>query len=140
MTNRSMPPGIIIPELAYPEVETAANWLCGVIGFTKRLIIGKHRIQLVLAGGSLVVTAIPNGEIEGKADHAMMVRVPDVDEHYRNAHKLGANILNPPTDFPYGERQYSVMDPGGHVWTISQSIADVDPRDWGGVLIEPDES
>ena len=38
----------------------------------------------------------------------------------------------PPTDFPYGERQYSVEDPGGHRWTFSQSIADVDPRTWGG--------
>jgi hypothetical protein len=23
---------------------------------------------------------------------------------------------------------------GGHVWTFSQSIADVDPASWGGVL------
>jgi uncharacterized glyoxalase superfamily protein PhnB len=34
----------------------------------------------------------------------------------------------------YGERQYTVEDPGGHRWTFSQSVADVDPADWGGEL------
>ncbi|MDQ3400594.1 MAG: hypothetical protein M3470_06310 [Chloroflexota bacterium] len=48
--------------------------------------------------------------------------------------KVGARILQPPTDFPYGERQYTVVDIGGHRWTFSQSIADVDPGDWGGRL------
>jgi uncharacterized glyoxalase superfamily protein PhnB len=33
-----------------------------------------------------------------------------------------------------GERQYSAEDLGGHVWTFSQSIADVDPASWGGIL------
>jgi uncharacterized glyoxalase superfamily protein PhnB len=28
------------------------------------------------------------------------------------------------------QRQYSVVDVGGHVWTFSQSIADVDPDSW----------
>jgi hypothetical protein len=27
-----------------------------------------------------------------------------------------------------------VQDPGGHIWTFSQTIADVDPAAWGGVL------
>lgn len=134
-----MPPGIIIPEIAYPELETAADWECDVLGFTKRLIIGKHRIQLVLYGVSIVATTAPTREVQGKADHAIMVRVPDVDEHYRNAQKLAANVLHPPADYPYGERQYSLKDPGDRVWTISQSIADVDPHDWGGVLFDPDD-
>jgi uncharacterized glyoxalase superfamily protein PhnB len=37
-----------------------------------------------------------------------------------------------PADHPYGERQYNVEDLAGHVWTFTQSIADADPRDWGG--------
>ncbi len=45
-------------------------------------------------------------------------------------------IISPPTDYPYGERQYNVEDLGGHGWTLSQTIADVDPRAWGGILIE----
>jgi uncharacterized glyoxalase superfamily protein PhnB len=66
-----------------------------------------------------------------------MVRVPDVDEHCERARQHGAQIVSPPADYPYGERQYSADDPDGHRWTFSQSIADVDPREWGG---EPREA
>ena len=37
--NRSMPPGVIIPELPYPDVREAANWLCRSFGFTERLLL-----------------------------------------------------------------------------------------------------
>ncbi len=39
--------------------------------------------------------------------------------------------MKPPTDMPFGERQYTVEDPWGHRWTFSQSIADVAPEVWG---------
>jgi uncharacterized glyoxalase superfamily protein PhnB len=49
------------------------------------------------------------------------------------ARESGARILHPPTDYPYGERQYTDEDVGGHRWSFSQSIADVAPEEWGGV-------
>ena len=61
-----------------------------------------------------------------------MLHVEDVDAHHERARRAGANILTTPTDFPYGERQYTVEDLAGHHWTISQSIADLAPEDWGG--------
>ena len=54
------------------------------------------------------------------------------------ASRAGARILSPPTDYPYGERQYTAEDIGGHTWTFSQSIADVDPASWGGELVAGD--
>jgi uncharacterized glyoxalase superfamily protein PhnB len=65
-----------------------------------------------------------------------MVRVTDVDVHYEHAKQSGARIVSPPTDFPYGERQYTVEDLGGHRWTFSQTIADVAPKASGGTLLE----
>ena len=62
-----------------------------------------------------------------------MVRVDDVDGHYARATAHGARALREPTTYPYGERQCTVEDPAGHVWTFSQSVADVAPGDWGGV-------
>lgn len=32
---------------------------------------------------------------------------------------------------PFGVRQYTAKDIGGHWWTFSQNIRDVDPADWG---------
>jgi len=59
------------------------------------------------------------------------VRVEDVNEHFEHARQRSARILKPPTDMPFGERQYTVEDPWGHRWTFSQSIADVPPEAWG---------
>ena len=63
-----------------------------------------------------------------------MVRVPDIDVHRNRSKDAGARIISEPSDYPYGERQYTAVDLGGHVWTFSQTIADVDPGTWGGVL------
>ena len=65
-----------------------------------------------------------------------MVRVDDARAHFERARAAGAQILAEPSDQPFGERQYSVVDPGGHRWVFSQSIADVDPRSWGGAPVD----
>jgi uncharacterized glyoxalase superfamily protein PhnB len=64
--------------------------------------------------------------------HAVMVSVEDVEAHHERARQHGAVILSPPTEYPYGERQYSVEDLAGHRWTFTQAIADLAPEDWGG--------
>jgi uncharacterized glyoxalase superfamily protein PhnB len=142
IANRSMPPGAFIPELAYPDVAAAAAWLCMAFGFEERLRIGTHRIQLVFGGGAMVVTEEASRREAGPRDpdaapgHRVMVRVADVNRHHERAAKCGATILSPPADHPFGERQYAAEDLGGHRWVFSQSIADIDPRDWGGLRIE----
>jgi uncharacterized glyoxalase superfamily protein PhnB len=135
-TNRSMPPATVIPELAYPDVRAGAEWLCRAFGFIERLRIGDHRAQLVYGSGSVIVTGQQGAPSEGaSASHAIMVRVADVDSHYEQAGAAGATILSAPTTQPYGERQYTAADPAGHRWTFSQSVADVDPAEWGGELL-----
>jgi hypothetical protein len=54
-SNQSMPACTVIPELAYPDVETAATWLCDAFGFTLRLKIGSHRAQLSIGDGAVVL-------------------------------------------------------------------------------------
>jgi len=135
--NRSVPPASVIPELAYDDVVEASEWLCKAFGFRQRLRIGSHRVQLVFGDGALIV--IERKKTEGdRSDaltHAVLVRVDDADRHHEQAVRAGARILQPPTDFPYGERQYNAEDLGGHHWTFSESIADVDPASWGGTLV-----
>ncbi|GAB3360015.1 VOC family protein [Lysobacter tyrosinilyticus] len=136
-TNRAMPDAELIPELAYRDVKEAAAWLCAAFGFRERLLIGGHRIQLLFGQrGAMVVIELPADAVNDDRTHAVMVRVDDLDAHHACAVAHGARILRMPADYPYGERQYSAIDPGGHTWTFSQSIADVDPASWGGVLVE----
>jgi uncharacterized glyoxalase superfamily protein PhnB len=150
--NRSMPPGAVIPELAYADVREAATWLCKTFGFKERLLIGNHRIQLLVGAGSVVVIELPSGQgaqeegqsesgapQQGAITHSVMVPVEDVDSHHERVAQAGARILRPPSTYPFGERQYTAEDLGGHRWTFSQSVADVDPKEWGGVLVERDQ-
>jgi uncharacterized glyoxalase superfamily protein PhnB len=129
ITNRSMPPGVIIPELPYEDVNAAADWLCQAFGFRKRLRIGNHRCQLSFGQGSVVVI-----ERHEPGISSVLVHVDNVDNHYELVKQFGARIINAPTDYPFGERQYTAEDIGGHRWTFSQTIADVDPMTWGGEL------
>ena len=68
----------------------------------------------------------------GGAAYSVMVRVDDADAHHARAREHGATILDPPRDFPYGERQYTVEDLAGHRWTFSETIADVARRTGAG--------
>lgn len=136
--NRSMPSCSVIPELAYPDVAAATSWLCDAFGFSVRLRIANHRAQLTFGTCAIVVTsarARKDGGTTLDHAHAVMVRVDDVDAHCERARARGAQIVSAPTTYPYGERQYSAVDIGGHGWTFSQSVADVDPADWGGELM-----
>ena len=133
ISNRSMPRSTIIPVLGYSDVPQAVEWLTRVFGLTERLRIAEHRVQLDYGSGALVVTR--SAAAGASAGHSIMVRVVDVDAHYSQSTRAGAQTFGEPTTFPYGERQYTAADLGGHVWTFSQSVADVDPSSWGGTLI-----
>jgi len=124
-----MPPGVIIPELPYEDVNEAAAWLCQAFGFKERLRIGNHRCQLSFGQSSVVAI-----ERKEPGISSLLVHVDDVDSRCEQAEQFGARIINPPTDYPFGERQCTLEDLGGHRWTFSQTIADVDPATWGGTL------
>ena len=132
LNNHSMPTSGVIPVLSYPDVLAAVQWLCAAFGFKERLLIGTHRVQLIAGSGAIVVA----GGATVKGSQSVMVRVEDAQAHFAQAKAHGATILSEPVDYPYGERQYSAQDFAGYSWTFSQSIADVDPTEWGGVLKE----
>jgi uncharacterized glyoxalase superfamily protein PhnB len=77
-----------------------------------------------------------HGNSNADVAHSVLVRVDDANAHHDRAKAHGVRILRPLQDHLYGERQYSAQDLGGHIWTFSEAIADVDPRDWGGDPVE----
>lgn len=129
--NQSMPAATVIPVLSYPDVNEAVRWLCEAFGFSLRLKIGNHRAQIDAGEGAVVVAEAPPNA-PPPAGHSVMVRVADARAHYERAKNAGARVSGPPADQPYGERQYSAVDFAGHVWTFSETVADIAPEDWGG--------
>ncbi len=144
--NRSVPDATFIPMRSYPDVDAAVLWLREVLGARERLRTppshGAHRepqrVQLTIGTGAMVVVGWDAAAVPatgGRPPAVLMVRVPDVHAAYVRAIALGATGLTPPADHPDGERQASVRDPAGHAWTLTQTIADVDPASWGGELV-----
>lgn len=139
--NRSIPAAGVVPVLIYPDVRAAVAWLSAAFGFAERVRIGEdHRAQLRAGEGAVIVADVRHDRVPpraGEATHSVMVRVEDARAHCERARAGGARILMEPTDFEYGERQYSAEDPFGHQWTFSETLADVAPEEWGGQSIDP---
>ena len=68
----------------------------------------------------------------GVVTQEIKLRVDDVDEALTRAREAGAQVLEEPTTYEYGERSCLVEDPFGHRWELTQTVQDVAPAEWGG--------
>jgi uncharacterized glyoxalase superfamily protein PhnB len=131
--NRSVPPCPVIPVLRYPNPGAAAEWLAQAFGFTVRLRIANHRIQMRAGEGCLTLT---EGDVVPNRSMIVQVRIEDARKHCERARAAGAIILSEPTDHEYGERQYAAKDFHGHVWDFTETLDDVRPESWGGTSVD----
>lgn len=122
----------VIPVLVYEDIEAAQSFLVRAFGFEPgplhredgRVVHGE-----VSAGGTAVwlhrVTA-EHGLASPRSLPAesaeLVVIVDDVDDHHRRAAEAGAEIRYPPTDMPYGLREYSACDSEGRKWSFATRL------------------
>ncbi len=136
LRNRTMPSCSVLPELVYEDVDLAIEWLCGAFGFVERWRAPGHRAQLRVGDGAIVIRERRPHKRATAPDedgHSMLVRIEYLPAHLGRAQAHGAQIVRPPTDYPYGERQYTALDLDGRPWTFTESIADLLPEEWGGI-------
>jgi uncharacterized glyoxalase superfamily protein PhnB len=119
----------VIPVLVYPDPNAAAEWLAKAFGFTVRLRIANHRIQMKAGEGCFTIR---EGSVTPNHSQSVQVRVEDAMGHCHRARQNGAIILSEPVEHPYGERQYNAEDFYGHRWDFTETIADVAPEEWSG--------
>ena len=130
--NRSVPPCPVIPVLIYPDPSAAAEWLSKAFGFTVRLRIANHRIQMRAGEGCFTIA---EGNVAPNRSCIIQVRIENALAHCERARRAGATILTEPMDHMYGERQYNAQDFHGHYWDFTETIADVEPESWGGTSV-----
>ncbi len=135
MKNRSAPPCAVIPVVAYPDVPAAVAWLQSAFGFRVRLRIGEHRTQMWFGSACLIVGETGKNQ-EWATKSSVMLRVLDVDAFCARAQEQGARIVHAPQRHVYGEYQATLTDFAGHLWTLTQTVEDVDPAAWGGEAVE----
>ena len=130
--NRSVPPCPVIPVLIYPDPSAAAEWLEKAFGFTVRLRIANHRIQMRAGEGCFTIA---EGDVKPNRSSITQVRIENTLAHCERARRNGAVILTEPKDHVYGERQYNAQDFNGHYWDFTETLADVEPEAWGGTSV-----
>jgi uncharacterized glyoxalase superfamily protein PhnB len=133
LSNRSVPPCTVIPVLHYPSPKDAAEWLGTAFGFTVRLRIANHRIQMRAGEGCFTVA---EGLVEPNGSCTVQVRILDALGHCERARAAGARILQEVQDEVYGERHYTAVDFYGHRWNFTETLADVEPESWGGTSVD----
>lgn len=137
--NRSVPAAEVIPVLVYPDVRAAVDWLEQALGFTERVRIGEaHRAQLTLGSAALIVGDVRGHRVAPQGDgaaHSVVLRVDDVRAVCERAREHGATMVSEPQDHEYGERQCEIRDPFGHHFTLSQTLRDMRPEEWGGQTV-----
>lgn len=86
--------------------------------------------------GSTVMLADEMPGMEFKSPHSIggspvgvLVYVQDVDACVGRATTKGGRCLRPVQDQFYGDRSGTIVDPFGHVWTVSTHIEDVAPEE-----------
>ena len=143
LTNRSAPHARVVPVLTVSDVRAAVDWYGRVFGFVEHVRIGEgHRAQLGLPDGpaaELIVAEVRPGRRTpaDRRSHQVMLKVADAAGTAERARQAGAAIVQPVTDFEYGERQATIDDPFGHQWVLTETRADTAPESWGGQTVAP---
>jgi len=124
MANRSAPTAAIVPILVYEDVGKALEFLSRAFGFKERLRAewggAISHAQMDIGGGSIMM---------GKQGGPFKAPSGDSVSQYAHVH-----VENVDAQMPFGVRQYTAKDIGGHWWTFSQNVRDVDPADWGATV------
>jgi uncharacterized glyoxalase superfamily protein PhnB len=132
MSERSRP--TLASGLAYRDPAAALSWLEKAFGFEITMVvenpdgsIGHSEMRL---GDALIYVGrewdehhrspVANGGVNTQSLH---IQLPSgIDAHFAVARAAGAKVLREPEDQFYGDRNYVVADPEGHIWSFGQTI------------------
>jgi MerR family transcriptional regulator, thiopeptide resistance regulator len=120
----------IITILVYADIAVAHDFLVGTFGFRPGELHRDGDGQVVHGEVSLDGETIwphpvaPEYGLRGVAELGaatgmINVFIDDVDAHHARSAAAGATIIYPPTDQPYGQREYSASDSEGRIWSFA---------------------
>ena len=139
--NRSVPTDMLVPHVAYEDVDAAMRWLNRVFGFVESYRYGPPSApqggQMRFGSACIQLhSARPDRSTPRKLGawtQMITLIVPDARAMHERVRAAGAELDEALNDTFYGERQFSAKDPEGHRWLFSQHITDVDPAGWAVV-------
>src|SRR6266571_1815575 len=121
------------------------NHAAGAIEFYKKAFGATERIRLADPTGKVMHAEIRIGNTPlmladefpemgyrspqslGGSPVSILLYVEDVDRWFERATAAGGKVTRPVADQFYGDRTGTLIDPFGHVWSISTHVEDVSP-------------
>jgi uncharacterized glyoxalase superfamily protein PhnB len=107
-----------MPELPCNDVAAAVTYYCDVLGF--RINYQQHDLG-VMDRDAITLLLIARTE-EHKGIGSCGFYVADADLLYEEFLARGARVLGPPVSYPWGLRNFRVIDPEGNRLTFSQTF------------------
>lgn len=116
----------ISPVFRYKDAARAIGWLEQAFGFTTAerhaapdgsIVHAELRYGTGAIGVSSAAATVDDNPWS-QVRSGLYVCLADVDGMHQRAVGAGASIATPLTDTSYGAREFSVRDPGGHLWSF----------------------
>lgn len=85
--------------------------------------------SLIIVSDEMPLFGIYSPLSYGGTSMSQHLYLPNVDDVWRAAVDAGCGVLVGLADMPYGERFGKLIDPFGHVWSMSKRIAKVAPQE-----------
>lgn len=126
-------PSTIFPALRYKDAPVAIDWLCNVLGCTRHAVYANPdgtiaHAELALNDGIIMLGSTKDDdygkrfksptELGGIETRSAYITVADSDAVYARAQAAGATIIRPIEDMDYGSREFTMLDPEGHSWSV----------------------
>jgi catechol 2,3-dioxygenase-like lactoylglutathione lyase family enzyme len=107
----------IVPNLTSTSLPTAQSFYGDLLGLVP---VMDHGWIVTLADGSPTgpQLSVMTEDLTAPVCPDISIQVDDVDQAWAKARQLGAEIVHPITDEPWGVRRFFVRDPDGHVVNI----------------------
>ena len=119
----------VTPYLFYDDVAAAVEWLACAFGFRETVRHDDSRGLTDFAelsfGGERVLLA-RDATPSRWAGAVVYLTVEDIEGHFLRAAEAMARVVLPPTDRPFGLREFCVEDPQGHRWLGGEQVRDLD--------------
>lgn len=109
-------------------VEVVMGMPDGRVGHAE-LQIGDSRIMLADEMPDMADAVAQSPATLGGTTFGLNVYLPDVDAQFQRAVAAGATVKRPVKTQFYGDRSGTIVDPYGHVWTLSTHVEDVSPEE-----------
>ena len=111
------------PVLAVNDLERSAAWYRDVLGCA--IAEPDPGNWIFCRSGSIEIMLgrcedAPPASTIGDHSYVAYLRVDDVDAFHRRAVGEGAEVVKPPTDEPWGMREFAIRSPDGHRFMLAQ--------------------